>query len=105
MRIIAYILLLCLAILTVVPCADGILFSDTDSEVLITESSPHHSDHADMCTPLCVCACCGVSITLPSNKIMVEEEPIVIPTQYIFSYEFEYSFDYIKRVWHPPNLS
>jgi len=105
MRIFAFILSFYIIALSIVPCTDGIPQSSnhSDIEVSAAEHDHNHSDHKDSCTPFCVCACCGIMITMPTLQPLVQAR-VVISTDYLFHYTFDYSFDYSEGVWHPPSL-
>jgi len=102
----AFILLLYITTLTIVPCSDGIQHSSNhfDKEVLNAEHEHSDSDHQDDCTPFCTCACCGSIVTPPTTKSIVGDK-IETSTDYLFHYTFDYSFEFSEGIWHPPSLS
>jgi hypothetical protein len=98
MKIIAYILALTVLGLSVYPCSDG-LHCDEEQE---TTSHNHSEDENDNCSPFCVCACCGTSLTR-SNISMIEMQFSSPIWEFSFHYSFNYSFAYSAKTWHPPS--
>lgn len=106
MRLTAFLLCIFFTALSIVPCADSLPqeHSHKDLEWSATDNDHKHTDHKDDCSPLCICACCGTLIALPTLQSLVEAR-IKISKDYLFHYSFSYSFDYSEAVWHPPSLS
>jgi len=95
-------------VLALVPCSDGIDFmhSNCETNTEIVDKGHNHSDHdhQDLCTPFCICACCGSMATMPTT-LDYSGRHLKISTLCVHNYQFNYSFDYSKGVWHPPALS
>ncbi len=108
MRLFSFILSLYILALSVVPCSDGIVHNlddvDANIELSQTEHDHNHSGHNDCCTPFCTCACCGSLVTAPTSH-HISEVRVLLSTTYLFSYNFDYSFEYVEGVWHPPAIS
>ncbi len=108
MRFISYILATYMLVLALLPCTDGmaISYSDCSSALSSIDYSEHHSehDHEDLCTPFCVCSCCG-SFSIIPGTLVYDSSYDLISTCCIHSYQSNYTFDYSKSVWHPPALS
>jgi len=107
MRIAAFILLVFITAMAIMPCADT--FDDAnplqESYTHFEDQSHDHSENEeDGCTPFCICQCCGTSITIPSFDTTEEMKQSVLASS-IFHYSSMYSLDYSKGVWHPPTLS
>ena len=108
MRIASYILATYMLILALMPCADGlsVLYPECTSSINIEENSHNHSDHEheDLCSPFCVCSCCG-SLSIIPGTVEYYYSVDIISTDCIFTYQFSYSFDFNKGEWHPPAIS
>lgn len=91
-------------VLSIVTCTDAIIQNEwiaDDTELSDSDHSHDHSDHSDDCTPFCTCTCCGSFLIAPSSQNL--ETPIRRNiTKYVFTYDFEYSLEYNKGIWHPP---
>lgn len=107
-KFISYILSIYMLALSLVPCSDGMDFmhSDCDTDTEVVDNSHNHSDHdhEDLCTPFCICACCGSMAMIPTT-IDYSGSYAKVPTLCLHNYQSNYSFDYSKGVWHPPTLS
>jgi hypothetical protein len=82
------------------PCVDA--FVDADHSHIETNTDHgHESDHDDLCTPFCVCACCGIFFTVSDLEM---DTGLLIISQYAYTlhYSFDYSNEFFKPVWHPP---
>lgn len=106
MKIISYILSVYLLVLSLVPCSDSMVFihSECEANTELVDSNKNHSDHEheDLCTPFCICACCGSVAAMPTilDYIGIFTK-ISTPCIYISLTIF---FDYSKGLWHPPAL-
>ena len=90
--------------LSCIPCSDMNVCTDTSSSIDI--SAPAHDDHDhpnDLCSPFCICICCGMSIT--SSQ--------VIPATFTDSYltqntcsNFHQHFipEVYLNIWQPPKI-
>ena len=89
------------------PCTDGMLqiASHSNIDAVAAEHEDNHSDHQDDCTPFCVCACCGINLTLPSADDVDMSTPMGHHIVIKSLYSFDYSFDYKEGIWHPPTIS
>lgn len=106
MKIIRFLISFYIAALSVLPCNDIMAHNDhekMDSEV-IEQTHTEDTSHEDVCTPFCTCSCCGAVLSLPSKIEYVLTKPIAL-SNYIFPYQLNYTFNFIKGVWHPPAYS
>lgn len=102
MKIISFILAVIILMLAVTPCSDG--ETCDDQQVAMTFEHDHSQDHNDHCTPFCTCLCCGAHIT--SNEVIAFEILREDPNfEYSNFYSFDYSFDFLNAIWHPPTFS
>lgn len=97
MKGIAFILSLVILFISVSPCSDEHPHEDTAQQEL---SSSH--DHEDNCLSICVCSCCGTTITFesqPTYELAFQER---IGTHLNTNYTSNYRFDFGTKLWHPP---
>lgn len=67
-RLLTYICSIYFLLLAVMPCTDySVCAEDFTTSIDIQNSTTHdHSDpSSDICSPLCVCDCCGISVLQP----------------------------------------
>lgn len=62
MRILAAILSLYILGLSLVPCADAGISPTSDVQHISQSHHDNHSNHLDLCSPFCVCHCCGTHV-------------------------------------------
>jgi len=86
------------------PCVDGPVLSQSRSEITAGHDTHEHS--ADLCSPFCSCACCGVHILnyLPQQNFEVSafadfaQKPVSL-------YRTPLVSGYFGSIWQPPQLS
>lgn len=101
-RFLFAIYLLCLAFF---PCTDNEFneITQTSHSFSVTHQVPDAVD--DSCSPLCLCNCCGISITLLKIKSKEEIHPPIVFTSLIVLWNEEYlDLDYLDEIWQPPRL-
>jgi len=89
--------------LTVLPCAD--VHSEKDTmPATMEQAADHHEHDNDLCTPFCVCTCCGTSVT---NVFYTSIFSDIVPASsqdfpvYVSSFISEVYFN----IWQPPKIS
>jgi hypothetical protein len=107
MKSIAYILSFVILSMAVTPCSDAFhtTHQDLSSSITITSIGEEHSHHheKDDCDALCSCECCGTSVIIPQ---ITSFDVVKIYTNYSYSFHYvaNYSFDFLKGIWHPPAI-
>ncbi|MGL4582406.1 MAG: DUF6660 family protein [Flavobacterium sp.] len=90
------------------PCADsyvGMPVSQHIESIHLTSltQADTNIDHVDVCSPLCSCSCCAVSLTVADVIDVID----VISTKYIHKTPQPYKDSIIKMeypIWQPPKL-
>jgi len=102
---VSVILSMYLLVLSLVPCADDSIQPICNNvDIELHDHNHNHSDGTDDCTPFCTCICCGSVISIsPAQQVQAPLGVLVLSD--LFTYNFEYSFDYNKGTWHPPTNS
>ena len=103
MKIIVFILSLYLTALSAMPCSDGEdLPQGVDKEI----SHAEKSGHADLCSPFCACACCGIHLLNYTPSHLFEAKPQSAATLGKTSrYKSTFISNYQQSIWQPPQLS
>lgn len=103
MKNIALLLSLLFLYLSVIPCSDGTNSEDLhQSEIDINHN--HQEDSDDSCPITCLCNCCGISITcVPIAKYELRFNS-QISTNLISTYQSIYRFDFLFKIWQPPQV-
>jgi hypothetical protein len=87
-----------------VPCVDDPLHICSKISEQTSDQAPiSHPDHADACSPFCVCSCCNVMVTI--SPVTIINQPYfsfqrsLVPESSTFISSFSLTF------WQPPKLS
>jgi len=104
-RIFAYILVIIVLVLNLVPCADT--HDHAGAPVAASLSSADHTKGheipvQDACTPFCHCSCCASSVVL--KLIVGLNPPFSIPQTSTAAHFDGRSIDVSLSVWQPPKL-
>ena len=104
MSVLSTILSVFMLLISLLPCADEPQTVEQASPVsYVTDQDPYqHSGGVDLCSPLCVCACCGVSVhtvDTPVFSLLQPEIPSVSLSQ-LTTITFPVRFP--GAVFHPP---
>ncbi len=105
MKIFVYLLSVYVMVLSLMPCLDSYTCEDEKASVSISGNHDHSKDEGDLCSPFCICSCCGVSflgVNIPvffSQSIKVMEPRGNVPYYSAFNSYYYHSF------WQPPKLS
>lgn len=93
--------------LSCLPCADLEVNSaaHSSSEFLADHEGHSHDKSKDLCSPFCICNCCGVQILSYAPTISYDFPLIstVIKTQKPFYKSVFYS-DFYGSIWQPPQI-
>lgn len=90
------------------PCTDSLeSYAGHHGDDSLTQIDNHSHDHdndEDDCPPFCGCQCCGVNVYAPQFFFFKKEESSINDT-YKDNYSFNYTFQFLGGVWHPPSLA
>lgn len=97
------ILSLLILLLSAKPCSDGQNLEDQHQDE-ISMNHNHQEDSDDTCPSICICNCCGMSITyepLATFELLTFNK---ISTKLISTYRSIYRFDFQSNIWQPPKV-
>jgi hypothetical protein len=106
MKLLAILLSFYIFTLAVMPCGDkedGKLPSADAIEYSIIDQSNHES-HSEHCSPFCMCACCGQSMSFSHFQNTIEQKP-QIALQKLQEYQSVFVFEASFSIWQPPKFS
>jgi len=102
----AFLLSLFFLVLTVVPCSDTAeLLGDNVCMVQDIHLEQGQDTHADLCTPFCVCNCCGMSMSVSQIKKLLPEKNLLLLKTDITESMYDYSILFSAGIWQPPKIS
>lgn len=106
-KILIVILSFYLAALSCLPCADEVTaLKDSPSKyVSLSEHNHSHEKHVDLCSPFCICNCCGAQVfSLSEIKIFEfpHEFPLIVKLQPVYRSSLTAFFS--GSIWQPPQI-
>ncbi|SFX61730.1 hypothetical protein SAMN04487930_106175 [Cytophaga hutchinsonii ATCC 33406] len=89
------------------PCPDAITCQEMKSNNSYSDKNHDHSeDETDLCSPFCVCSCCGCSgFLLTIAKIYFKDEVKINTPFFVFFYRSEFISSYYYSFWQPPKIA
>ena len=100
---IAFLLSLFFMVLTVVPCSDAA--GGFGDKVCVSQDlhlEQTKVQHTDLCTPFCVCSCCGISVSFVQIKKLLPEKILLLVKVQITESTYSYSLLFNAGIWQPP---
>lgn len=95
-----------LMVLSCLPCADAA--NDTARSQTTTENHKHEPNdhHNDLCSPFCICNCCGVQILsfTPVLSFVIELIPAVFSPKPEIGYKSHLASMFSGSIWQPPQI-
>ena len=101
MKFFTFIMAFLILALSIMPCADGAAaMSKVKTE--LKKSDQHNHTSQDTCSPLCICACCGINTINHFNSISI----LIASVKSISQNTFLPSevIDITLPIWQPPKL-
>lgn len=103
MKATTFILSILMLVLALKPCSDGDNEEHLD-DMAIEKNHDHSKDIDDSCASMCICYCCGVTITFDAPKYYDIEPSSNISTEISNVYISKYTFAYLSNIWQPPQM-
>jgi hypothetical protein len=99
-------LILCIyfTLLCFVPCSDANECTEAPySSISGAEDHESHSHESELCSPFCICVCCGQSTSFPIHgSVMI---PQVFPAEPFASiYQTTVPHEVYDAIWQPPKI-
>lgn len=110
MKHISLILGVYLVALAIIPCADGAAWDQHDMDQSLEaewtgEVDHDHDDTMDLCSPLCMCSCCHITIRPPMKlDWQLGAPPLVLAKAPTLPSEV-WDFVCLDDIWQPPKFS
>ena len=101
LKIFSIILSIYIIALTLIPCVDNYSDSCMNKQEFVNNDDNSHPLDIDLCSPFCVCNCCGTSISISLNIFI----PIkTIPITLYFPNTVPKIADIAYSFWQPPKI-
>ena len=90
------------------PCADMEVYSIAHNKTEFTLNPAEHSHDKtiDLCSPFCICSCCGSQMANYSQPIIIDFPRLSksIKTQ-LPTYNSIFSSNFFGSIWQPPQIA
>jgi hypothetical protein len=101
----AFFLSLFFMVLTMVPCNDaakGLSEKVCQNQDLHLEQS--QDQHADLCSPFCVCNCCGMTLSVSQINTLLPEHNEVVIKDVLPERKYRHKIILRAGIWQPPKI-
>ena len=110
MKVFSSILALFMMALFVMPCADMYeknVFNIQEHSTEITHQDNHEHTDSDLCTPFCLCGCCGIvsGIVLQWNVYSLVKAKTFDRSKPKVYYKCTLISHYLGGIWQPPKIN
>ncbi|MGL4631961.1 MAG: DUF6660 family protein [Leadbetterella sp.] len=107
MKISTFILVFYLLALSLVPCSDvHNECSDKRETTKLADQHNHENDSDDMCSPFCICNCCGISMLVLEVTPLFNIRNITFKiSQKIPIHSFSFVSSFFGSFWQPPKIN
>lgn len=105
MKLLAFSLSLFFMVLTMVPCNDaakGLSEKVCQNQDLHLEQS--QDQHADLCSPFCVCNCCGMTLSVSQINTLLPEHNEVVIKDVLPERKYHHKILHPAGIWQPPKI-
>lgn len=86
------------------PCNDA--YNNCKNETVLTEDYNHKSDHNDICSPLCSCTCCSISVNPKLTSFKIDLTKPIVSSKITFPIQdFSFVSNYYGNIWQPPKIN
>jgi hypothetical protein len=94
-------------VLSVIPCSDvQNECNDTKPNQEMAHNHDHQQDKDDNCSPFCICACCGTSVTVIEFFPLSLQVPVFFPTApKVALRNFFFVSNFYGNIWQPPKIN
>lgn len=94
-------------VLSLIPCADVHQQSGSGkTELSIHIDESHSKDKGDICSPLCICNCCQMTVTAFKMEPLIKV-PLQIQTYFSKKILFQknnFAYQVYDHIWQPPKI-
>lgn len=110
MKVFSSILALYMMVLFIMPCADMYekdVFNNHEHSTEITHQDNHEHTDSDLCTPFCLCGCCGIvsGVVLQWNVPNIGKPKTFDLSKPKIYYKPTFISHYLGGIWQPPKIN
>lgn len=106
MKVTAFILNLLVLALAMIPCSDAGNKCFNRENSVTEKTHSHGNDQDDLCSPFCICQCCGVTTQMePFAAPDILSPSIYIHTEPATIYTITFISGFYQNIWQPPKIA
>ncbi|WP_273246633.1 MULTISPECIES: DUF6660 family protein [unclassified Flavobacterium] len=95
-------------LLASIPCADAAVnhtHNTTSKETTSNHDKHTHDQQNDLCSPFCVCNCCGAQIMNYAPEIVFNLSVVTAEIEIqLPNYQSVFTSDFYDTIWQPPQI-
>jgi hypothetical protein len=103
-KILAIIISIITITFSALPCDDEAVIATQETATISQGSDLDHNSHMDLCSPFCSCACCTISITVPTRQPEILIYSIIPAKELCPQYEVSFFNNYFSIIDRPPQV-
>ncbi|HOZ75433.1 MAG TPA: hypothetical protein PLS51_04400 [Flavobacterium sp.] len=95
-----------LMVLSCLPCADAANDSEHSQSTVQNHHHETNDEHSDLCSPFCICNCCGAQILnfTPVLSFVIEPIPAIFSPKPEIGYKSHLASMFSGSIWQPPRI-
>jgi len=95
-----------LMVLSCLPCSDAAIDPEHTKSVSQNQTDKHDDNHNDLCSPFCICNCCGVQILnfTPVFSFVIYDIPAGFTPKQEIAYKSQFASMFSGSIWQPPQI-
>ena len=109
MKVFSYIMALYMMVLFIMPCVDMYQKDVHDhlTEIAHQDNTHDHSETQDLCTPFCLCGCCGIvsGVVLQWSVFDIGKAKTFGLSKAKVYYKTVFIPRYFGEIWQPPKIN
>jgi len=93
--------------LSLMPCEDvHQQISSSKSNISLSMEQSHSKDKGDICSPLCVCNCCQITVTAfkMEAQVSIPKQAQVYFSKKILFQKHDFAYQVYDSIWQPPKI-
>jgi hypothetical protein len=88
------------------PCVDIEYSYDSNRGITIFQHEQKQDNHQEICSPFCICSCCGQQIVFQAcNSFLIPTQPVYQAGKETTFYIQKFVSDFNGTIWQPPKVS
>ncbi|REC49022.1 DUF6660 family protein [Chryseobacterium pennipullorum] len=106
MNLLRWILAIYFMALSLMPCEDMSHPLDSEQKVSLNVGENHSTEKGDICSPLCACSCCQMTVSVFKMDPLLEipEQVQAYFSKKILFHKNDFAYQVYDPIWQPPKI-